>query len=83
MKNSTKYFAFQDTNIGLIQWVGAGEDEFKVAEDFRKDVFGSTATAEEIVEDMEVTEITFEQYKKLEDVGGDDQDAIELLESWK
>lgn len=79
---TTKYFAFQDTAAGFIQWVGAGKDEIEVATAFKNDV-KFEQTPEEMLEDLEVTELTLEQYKKLEDVAGDDQDAIDYLESIK
>lgn len=79
------YYAIQDTNVGMIQFVTTADDAAHAVRLFDADVGIDPhgVGLEKVAETLEVTELTAAQYEQLKDCDGTDNAAIALLESFK
>lgn len=76
-----RYFAIQDPTVGFIQFLTRADDERDAVRRFDDDV--GLGEESRNPDDWEITELTGQQYEQLESFGGDDREAVDLLESWK
>lgn len=80
-KTNTEYFAFQDANAGFFMFLTVARNKKEAWEKFGKSI---QEKPEKLINgDMEIIELTKNQYQTLNQFRGSDQKAIELLESYK
>jgi len=76
-----RYFAIQDPTVGFIQFLTRADDERDAVRRFDDDI--GLGEESRNPDDWEITELTSQQYEQLDPFDGDDQEAVDLLESWK